>query len=120
MRTKRRLWKTPSADSAMSTISEKFILKMGCAISLLLLFCLKVIFQCHGVVMCRVVRTEQQRHTALVCGIEDRLPPFGMLIELGPVAPLNFLPPGTIVAEPLPQLGAGGDILQQSSSSNFA
>ena len=29
MLTKKRLWKTPSADSALPTISGKFILKMG-------------------------------------------------------------------------------------------
>ena len=36
-RTKTRLWKTPSAGSAMSTVSGKFILKTGCVRSATLL-----------------------------------------------------------------------------------
>src|SRR5690606_30082651 len=35
-----------------------------------------------------------------------------MLFELAPVAALELVPAGRIVAEPLPQLGAGSDLLE--------
>jgi hypothetical protein len=64
----------------------------------------------NRVIVLSVAGAERQRNPAFVRGTANWLQSFWPRIQLCEVAPLELLPPGRIMIEPLSQLRAGGGI----------
>jgi hypothetical protein len=67
--------------------------------------------QDHGAVVKDIVGAIEQGHGAASFDIEQWLPGAGVSVELLSVAPSKIVPPLDPMAEPLPQLSAGSDLL---------
>jgi hypothetical protein len=59
-----------------------------------------------------VVGAIEQGHRATSSGVKEWLPGTGVSVELLSVSPAKLLPSLGLMAEPLPELGAGSDLLQ--------
>lgn len=72
----------------------------------------QIVLERHRVVVLLVMGTVDERHRAAPGGGHDRPPSLRLRVELPEVPPAEPGPPLRIMAEPLPQFGAGSHVLE--------
>ena len=80
----------------------------------------EIVSQHHGVVVIDVVRAVQQDHIAVKRRRENRRPRIRVLIEFGPVAPLELRPLGNVMLKPASQPVARSRLRASASSTSRA